>query len=482
MYDGNGQVRVEQVGTSWRTGLSDHRFLKGVTTRMHYSWLWQGLAIVSLVSCSGAGGGPPASPAVPNPVTILPSDIKHVVLIVQENHSFDSLFGAFPGADGATTGKTSTGATIPLATVTLEAGIDIDHSHNSFLTEYDNGKMDGFDNIHEGGEGNLGPAGDYPYAEIEQSEIVPYWTMAREYTLADHMFQTQSSGSYTAHQDLIAGTTQYAPGTSMIDFPSAFPWGCDAPTGTTVPSITSSGVYIPKSIFPCVNYETLATTLDDAGVSWRYYAPQVNPPSGPVDAGADLWSAFDSIKSVRYGPDWSSDISSPPSNVLADIANGRLAQMSWVIPDFLNSDHPLAASNTGPAWVSSIVNAIGASKYWNSTAIIIVWDDWGGWYDNVPPPQLDYDGLGFRVPMIVVSPWARRGYISHTQYEFGSILEFVEQTFNVPSLGTTDARATSILDCFDFTQAPRLFTAIPSSIGRRFFLNQRPSYHVVDDE
>ena len=342
--------------------------------------------------------------------------------------------------------------------------------------------MDGFDTINEGPTGNLGPAGDYPYAEVEPSEITPYWTMAREYTLADHMFQTQSSGSYTAHQDLIAGTTEYAPGTSMIDFPSSLPWGCDAPVGTTVPSITSTGAYVAKSIFPCVNYATLATTLDANNISWKYYAPYVVAPSGSTDLGGQIWSAFDSIKSIRFGPDWETDVSSPPSNILRDISDGKLAQMSWVIPDFLNSDHPLAASNTGPAWVSSIINAIGASPYWNSTAIIVVWDDWGGWYDHVPPPQLSYDGLGFRVPMIVVSPWARRGYISHTQYEFGSIIRFVEQVFSLPSLDSSDTRANSIIDCFDFTKTPRSFTVIPASVGRSFFQEQKPSHHVVDAE
>ena len=119
---------------------------------------------------------------------------------------------------------------------------------------------------------------------------------------------------------------------------------------------------------------------------------------------------------------------------------------------------------------------------WNSTAIIVVWDDWGGWYDHVAAPQLDYDGLGFRVPMLVISPYAKTGYVAHTQYEFGSILKFVEDTFNLGRLGTTDTRATSIDDAFDFTQSPRTFVPIQSKYSKTYFLQQRPSNEPVDTE
>jgi phospholipase C len=176
--------------------------------------------------------------------------------------------------------------------------------------------------------------------------------------------------------------------------------------------------------------------------------------------------------------------------IFTDIAHHRLAAVSWVIPDAINSDHPGNGSDTGPAWVGTVVNAIGKSSYWNSTAILVVWDDWGGFYDSVPPPFLDRKGgLGFRVPMLVVSPYARQsgsgpGYISHTQYEFGSILKFIEDVWGLGQLGTTDKRATSISDCFDFTQLPRKF--VPIAIPRRYkggyFERQAPSYKPVDTE
>jgi phospholipase C len=172
---------------------------------------------------------------------------------------------------------------------------------------------------------------------------------------------------------------------------------------------------------------------------------------------------------------------------LKDAANGNLASVNWVSPSHADSDHPDYHSDLGPSWVASVVNAVGESSYWNSTAIIIVWDDWGGWYDNSKPPQLDYRGLGFRVPCLIISPYAKDGYVDHTQYEFGSILKFIEEiygteTIGSPSKGYTDTRATSLDAAFDFNQKPRAFTAIPSKYPASQFLREPPSYEPVDTE
>jgi phospholipase C len=166
--------------------------------------------------------------------------------------------------------------------------------------------------------------------------------------------------------------------------------------------------------------------------------------------------------------------------LLSDISKNKLAAVTWVCPDFSNSDHPGSKPDAGPSWVAQVVNAIGQSQFWNTTAIFVVWDDWGGVYDHVAPKQIDYQGLGFRVPMLVVSPYAKKGVVSHTQYEFGSIVKFVESTWSLGSLGTTDARANSVGDAFDFTQSPRPFSPIQSKFSRTFFLHQRPSNHPVD--
>jgi phospholipase C len=218
----------------------------------------------------------------------------------------------------------------------------------------------------------------------------------------------------------------------------------------------------------------MADVLDAANVSWKYYV-YGNPfnSSGPnTDFSGAVWNGYDAIAKVRCahfsppqncagtGADWKAHVSEPSPKVLTDIANGSLPQMSWVIPGLLCSDHPASGDDKGPSWVAEVVNAIGKSKYWNTTAIIILWDDWGGFYDNVAPPQSSYTSLGMRVPLIIVSPYAKSGYVSHTQYDFGSVLKFVEQTFATGSLGTTDADANSIVDAFDFTQKARSFTPV----------------------
>jgi phospholipase C len=273
------------------------------------------------------------------------------------------------------------------------------------------------------------------------------------------MFQSNSGPSFAAHQYLIAGQSDYA-----ADVPDGSPWGCDAPKGTTVPVINPDGTETGGP-FPCFNYTTLGNELDAAGLSWTYYTPALTTQGG-------LFSAYDAVRSVRYGNDWNTRVISPETQILSDVANGKLANVNWVIPSFPNSDHPLAGTNTGPDWVSSVVNAIGNSPFWSSTVIFIVWDDWGGWYDHVSPPQLDRMGLGFRVPLIVVSPYARHGYVSHTQHEFGSILKFTEDAFNLPSLGQVDARADNLSDCFDFTQAVQPFLTVQTRHPASFFLRE----------
>jgi phospholipase C len=236
--------------------------------------------------------------------------------------------------------------------------------------------------------------------------------------------------------------------------------------------------------FPCMTYATLRDLLDAKGITWKYYSPPVEGATGAI------WNAFDAIRAVRYSPEWYANITRSDKEIFSDLSAGTLPSVSWIVPDQTNSDHPGSGSDKGPSWVASVINAIGASSYWKTTAIVVVWDDWGGFYDEVAPPFFDdWGGLGFRVPMLVVSPYARLnksgqpGYISHTQYEFGSILKFVENIWDLGSLGTTDKRAKSIIDCFDFTQAPRPFgTPIPTKYSRAYFEHQPPSYKPVDTE
>ena len=384
---------------------------------------------------------------------------------------------------------------VQLRKVNLSGKCDFGHSYNNFVKDYDGGKMDGFGS-EPGGKGECpGPQGKAVYQYVDPAQLAPDWTIAKQYVLGDHMFQTQGSGSFTAHQDLIAGSTiinQPQNTESLVDFPSAMPWGCDAPKPPMHPlTRTSLLVYdgsrklkneYHKGPFPCLTYPTMRDLLDAKSISWKYYSPPE-----PGDVGG-IWNAFDAIKAVREGPEWKTNIAK--TNVFfSDITNGTLPAVSWIVPEQPNSDHPGGEHDSGPSWVASIVNAVGQSSYWQTTTIVVVWDDWGGFFDHVKPPLLDeWGGLGFRVPMLVVSPYAREaspgqpGYISHTQYEFGSILKFIENVWDLGRLGTTDKRARSIGDCFDFTQAPRKFSVIPAKYSRSYFLHQAPSYQPVDTE
>lgn len=424
----------------------------------------------NLASPGGASSLPPAAHA--NSTTVNP--ITHIVIMIQENRSYDNLFATYPGGNGATQGKMHNGQTIPLKETQLTSPLLPSNGYQAFVVDYDGGKMDGWDLVYV--SDRKCPKCVYKY--VNPSQTQPYWSIAQNYVLADNMFATTFSGSFNGHQDLIRGDTAINSTQSLIDFPTHAPWGCDAQQGTTTPLITSAGKYIQNGPFPCETYETLRDLLDAKGISWKYYTPQT---IGGTLAGA-YWNAFDAIHDVRYGPEWQTNISSPEKNVFKDISKGKLPAVSWVIPDGANSDHSgFGRHDTGPSWVAQVVNAIGTSKYWNTTAVVVVWDDWGGWYDHVAPQQLDYTGLGVRVPMLIVSPYARQNVVSHTQYEFGSVLKFVEDTFNLGRLGTTDTRANSISDAFDFTQSPRQFNPIPAKYSKSFFERQPPSNVPVDE-
>ena len=471
------------------------------------------LALLLLAGCGGGAFGSGA-PGQASPGGVLPAQlrdqtqsatpIKHVVIIIQENRSFDNLFAKFGhGSNGAKGGYDHHGNPVPLKQVSMVGkGADVGHEYADFNAEWDNGKMDGFD-LDVLGAPFWSPAGTYPYQYVSPSEIAPYWAMAQQYALADNAFSTQKSSSFTAHQYLIAGTSAINSYESLVDLPTRSPWGCDAPGGTTTSLLTKTGSYLANTgPFPCMTYHSLVDLLNAKGLTWRSYSPSLSSPTGGI------WNMFDVVANVRCasysvasgskpfqcngtGPQWTTNISSPETNVLTDVPKGRLANVTWIVPDYQNSDHPGVTANTGPSWVASIVNAIGTNQtLWKSTAIIVVWDDWGGFFDHVPPPHLDYNGLGMRVPLIVISPYARiapgqtAGYVSHKQYEFGSILRFIEENWHLGRLGgtATDARANSIAGMFDFTQAPRPFTQIPATYKRAFFLHQRPSQKPVDTD
>jgi phospholipase C len=400
-----------------------------------------------LSACANAVvSAPPGQPRIARPSRVVASPITHVVILIMENRSFNYMFMGYPNAHTVSSGILHTGQSVRLQQIPLEAIGDLGHAHPDFTAAYDGGKMDGFDL--ESWDPRLPQLA--PYSHAPRVEVEPDWVIAQRYTIADEMFQSMTGNSYPAHQYLIAGQSDYAIG--LPNSPGV--WGCDSPPGTTVPVLNANGKMVPGP-FPCFDYETLGDLLDAANIPWRYY----------TQTPTYTWNAYDAISHIRYGNDWTKNIYTPSTQFNTDVDSGILAPVTWLVPPDVNSDHSGNKSSTGPSYVASVVNAIGTSKFYGSTALFIVWDDWGGWYDDVAPPQLDRMGLGFRVPMLVVSAWARHGYVSHVQHEFGSILHFTEENFGLASLLQTDARADDLSDCFDYTQNPPPFVPIEAPVS-----------------
>jgi phospholipase C len=333
---------------------------------------------------------------------------------------------------------------------------------------YDDGKMDGADKVAASCRASSAGCPPNPqFKYVEPSEVVPYFQLAQRYTFGDRMFQSNQGPSFPAHQYIISGTSAPSVGGTYAGYLVAenptplAPTGCDlAPADARVALIDPAGLE-SVSIYPCFEHPTLIDLLDQAGVSWRYYAPST----------VSIWTGPNAISHLRSGADWHNVIVRE-TKVLTDIAANQLAQVVWVIPDGSDSDHSGVNDGSGPSWVASIVNAIGNSPYWSNTAIIITWDDWGGWYDHVAPSIYSVYEYGFRVPLIVVSPYAKKAYVSHVNHDFGSILRFIESTFALPSLDYADARADDLADCFDFTQAVSPYTPVTSKYAPAYFIDR----------
>jgi phospholipase C len=294
--------------------------------------------------------------------------------------------------------------------------------------------------------------------------------MAKQYVLADQMYASNfDASSFISHQYIIAAQAE-----SAVNYPYGA-WGCPGGSGDEIGEVNQQRQLPTGYEVVCWNPTTLGDELDSAGISWAFYAASYS-------GSPWLWSAYQAIEHIYYGKDWNKDVITPPSQILTDISNGNLRTVSWVTPTWTNSDHAGSGSKTGPSWVSSVVNAIGQSQYWNSTAIFLFWDDYGGWYDPEAPAYVDYDGLGMRLPMIIISPYAKKGKVDHTHYEHGTILKFIEQLFNLSALSASDARANPPTPAFDFSQKPRPFKMIPATYGREFFLHQKPDHHIPDAE
>jgi phospholipase C len=361
--------------------------------------------------------------------------IKHVVFIIKENRTFDNYFGTFAGADGATSGTISTGDVIPLGHTPDRTPRDISHSFHSAITAIDGGAMDRFDLI-PGGNQN----GDYlSYTQLTESDIPNYFALARYFTLGDAMFSSLTGPSFPNHLYTVGAQSGGA-----IDNPNqGGVWGCDSDDTTTVPVMDDAGNVTHQ--FPCFDFTTLTDSLHDAHLTWRYYAPNKGQ-SGYI------WSALDAISHIRLSDLWQKHVV-PPDQFITDATNGKLRNVSWIVVGN-GSEHPPGSSCVGENLTVRQLNALMQGPQWHSTAVFVTWDDFGGFYDHVPPPQVDNFGFGPRVPLLVISPFAKPGNISHTVYEFSSLLKFVETRWNLPALTDRDNSANDLFDSFDFQQWP----------------------------
>lgn len=365
--------------------------------------------------------------------------IKHIIIIDKENRSFDEMFGRFPGADGSTHARMSSGRIVPLGPTPPHMLRDIAHSAASAAMAVDGGRMDRFDRI----PGAWQDGRNIALSQLRQPEIVDYWRYARAYALDDRFFSTVMGPSFPNHLITVAATSG-----NIVDNPGGQlvrAWGCDSGKNAHVGGINPDGKRFVTS--PCFDFQTLPDLLQRYHVSWGYYAPRQH-------SFGYVWNALDAIKHIRYSSLWTTNVH-PDTSFARDVRTGHLPQVTWLVTNAAQSDHPPASICLGQRWTVGVINAVMRSRYWKNTAIFLTWDDFGGFYDHVAPPRQDLISLGPRVPSIVISPYARPHFIDHAQLEFDSFLRFIEDDYGLPSLTARDQNAASMLSSFDFAQQPR---------------------------
>jgi phospholipase C len=458
------------------------------------------------------------------------SSFKHVVIIVQENRTPDNLFQGLCAAPYGTCAvpptasalydiqtsnwKTQSG-TIQPSPVALAATYDLAHTNKAFNAMCDMiagtppiCQMDGAAGILCAPQTGTTcpPNPQFKFVDNSTGILNPYLTLATRYGWANYMFQTNQGPSFPAHQFLFGGTsapTQVDDANGIFAAENMSPpgvgAGCNANSTTFVKVVSPNPNPPPyavenSSVFPCFEHQTVADLLPD----WMYYTAETD----------SIWTAPNAINHICVPSGgsctgWGAHVAANPAQVLTDLGNCNLHDLTWITPTKPNSDHASSNDGGGPSWVASIVNAIGNSPctdtmngrtftYWQDTAILITWDDWGGWYDHEPPTILsgvqgDYQ-YGFRVPLIVVSAYTRRGYVDNTRYDFGSILRFLEQNFaslglREGQLGFADSRSTTDLRAFfHLRQIPRKFVNIPAPKNADFFIHDPRPPEPPDDD
>jgi phospholipase C len=435
---------------------------------------------------TGGGGPGPSDGGTVDHTAKTP--IKHVVFLIKENRTFDNYFGKFMGANGSVTGKASTG-TVTLGPLIDRSTPDIDHSWDAAMTAYDNGKMDMFDLIRAGG----GKAGMLAYQQATETDIPNYWTLAKTFAISDAFFSSLHGPSFPNHLYSIAGQSGGVmdnphaggpdggpaptvgdcdgslgcpdPGKAGLE-PISIPslsgrpavWGCDAPTKERVAVLDQEGMV--EEIYPCLDFPTLGDELSAAGISWKMYAPAVGA-TGTAENGY-IWTVYDAIRHIRDSDEWRAHIFKT-EDFAVDAAAGNLPAVSWISTPSAVSEHPPSSVCVGENWTIAQLQALAQGSNWSSSAVFLTWDDFGGFYDHVAPPQLDKFGLGFRVPLIMISPFAKPGAIDHTTAEFSSVLRFMEMNWNLDNLTDRDKNTTDLTQLFNFSGTP---IALPALTAR----------------
>jgi phospholipase C len=371
--------------------------------------------------------------------------IKHIIWIVKENHTFDNMFGRFHGADGTTVARAGA-RIVPMTTTPDELKTDLDHTGNTAIVGVNGGKMNDFYKAPNAVQGGQNMA-DSQYAP---SEIPNYFRYAQHFALADHFFSTMLASSFPNHLVTVTGSSLNTIGEPNHIRNTEWSWGCDAPKGTTV-QFDANGRTGTEA--PCFNAVSIPDEANAAHVSWRYYAS----PHGRVGY---IWSALDELKRIRYSKQWSTSVADT-DNFQTDVKHGTLAQLTWLIPRFDYSDHPPTSICQGENWSVRAINAIMASKFWSSTVIVLTWDDFGGFYDHVPPPLVSKYMLGPRVPAVIISPYSRWHYVDHQTLDFRSVLTFIEGELNLPHLAKFNRNVNSIAGALNFNQKPRAPMLLP---------------------
>ncbi len=391
-----------------------------------------GVALVASVVVLGVASAATAPTTTP---------IEHLVVMMQENHSFDNYFGTYPGADGIPKGAcmpVDPGA--PAASdcvrpfhigsndVLLD---DPSHSLGTAQLQYNDGRLDGFVAALE----RRNQDGRLAMGHYDATELSYYWNMADQYVLYDRFFSSALGGSFVNHLYWVAG----------------------------IPD-TSGQQPINEYL---ANHLTIFDLLQRQGVSWKFYVQNYDPTINyrTLDqhvgnrSSQVIWVPLLNIDRFLDDPALNSHIVDL-NQYYNDLAANALPSVSFIVPSG-PSEHPPSNVRSGERFVKTLVQALMQSSAWRSSAFLLTYDDWGGWYDHVVPPQVDEHGYGFRVPSLLVSPYARRGVVDSTTLDFTSILRFIEDNWGVPSLSTRDAQANSIASGFDFAAAPRTAVVIP---------------------